>query len=75
MALQLEDSSAVAQWYAKQELFDVKLTDPDEARAKLEKVTKTQVNNWLKQQVKLNRLRLSIIGPHTDTDYFKKMLP
>ena len=74
MALQMEDSSNLAQWYAKQELFDVKLSDPVIIKEKLAKITKEDVNKWLQTQVKLSQLRLTLVGPYSDADYFKKFL-
>ena len=74
MALQMEDSSNLAQWYAKQELFDIKLTEPDELKAKLAKITSKDVNKWLEKQVKFGQLRLTIVGPHTDVKHFESLL-
>lgn len=62
MQLSLEDSSVVANYYAKQALFAKKIETPEQRLAKVEKVTAEQVQAVAKQVFKWNKVRIAIIG-------------
>ncbi|MGB0757267.1 MAG: M16 family metallopeptidase [Patescibacteria group bacterium] len=74
LALQFEDSAAVAIWYAKQALFDSKLKSPEEVLNGIDKLKREDINSWLKKHVTANKLRLTLVGPFEDTKVFEKFL-
>jgi len=74
LALQMEDSSQVAQWYAKQELFSLKIQSPEDIKQQVDKLTQVDVNKWLAKQVKLNQLRLTVVGAAANKNHFLKLL-
>ncbi len=62
MQLSLEDSSTVANYYAKQALFAEKIQSPEEKLAKVDKITAEQIQAVAKKVFKWNQVRIAIIG-------------
>jgi predicted Zn-dependent peptidase len=62
MQLSLEDSSTVANWYAKQALFAKKIMTPDDKLAKVDAVTSEQIQDIAKKVFQWNKVRVAIIG-------------
>lgn len=66
--LALEETSEVADWYGKQELFLGKAETPAEKMRKIDAVTVAEVNRAAKDVFRDDRLRLAVIGPYEDAD-------
>lgn len=62
MQLSLEDSSTVANWYAKQALFADAIETPEQKLAKIDKVTAKEIQSLAAQIFKWNAVRIAIIG-------------
>lgn len=60
--LYMEDSSALANWYAKEALFHDNMISPEEYLSKIDAVTMAQVRRVTKQLFKKNQMRIAIIG-------------
>ncbi len=71
--LELEDSRAVAGWYASQEMLNKKMYNPDDIMAKIDAVTAEEVK--AAAQTYLTRpLNLAVIGDFADKGIFEKVL-
>lgn len=62
LTLSMEDSSSQASWYAKQALFMDQLYTPQDRLARIEKVTREDVQKVAKQLFVMNQMRVGIIG-------------
>lgn len=62
MTLSLEDSSVVANYFAKQALFKKKIATPEERLALIEKVTAADIMRVAKKVFKMNQMRVACIG-------------
>ncbi len=74
IALSLENSSAVTRFFGEQELLRGKIETPEEVFKKLDKVTINEIYAVAKKFFKPNNLNLSLIGPYTNADIFKKLV-
>lgn len=74
LALGLEDTSVVGEFFASQELFLKKVLTPEEVYKKLDIVTIKDVVAEAKRLFTPSRLNLAIIGPFTNDSKFKKLL-
>ncbi|HBV58408.1 MAG TPA: hypothetical protein DEB73_04100 [Candidatus Magasanikbacteria bacterium] len=74
MVLQLEDSSAQAEWYGRSALLKKKIRTPQEELALYRAVKLVEVQKIANQVFQMPRLRLSAIGPYKDNLELKKML-
>ena len=72
-ALNLEDTSHVAQWYAQQELMTGKMTTPEQKNEIIRKITKEEVKKVAEQVINFNRASLAVIGPFKDKSKFEKI--
>lgn len=72
--LGLEESFAVAEFLAEQELFWQKIEDPDELVEKYSKVTPTDIQKFAREFFVSQNLNLAIIGPFTKKDNLGKIL-
>ncbi|MFH2018795.1 MAG: hypothetical protein ABII98_02270, partial [bacterium] len=63
MALAMEESSAQAEWFAKQFWFLNKIETPDQMVNKIKKVTAKQVQAVAKQLFDFDQMRVAAIGP------------
>ena len=74
LVLELEDSRAVAGYYAHQELLEKKILNPDEVIAKINVITKNDIDRVGKKYFVNKRLNLAIIGNFTDGQELQKLL-
>lgn len=72
--LALEDSSNLAGFFGKQELLNKEVLTPEEKFAKIEKVTKEEIQKVAKDIIKEERLRGAIIGPFKEEKEFLDLL-
>ena len=71
LALELEDSSDMASFYGKQELYQGKIKSPAEKLALINAVTAAQVKAVAREVIKNEKASLAVIGPFKDE---KKLL-
>ena len=74
LVLSLEDSSDLANWYAKQAALMKRTETPEERLAKIKKVTVNDVAKVAKEIFKKDQLRLVILGPYKDKVRFLKLM-
>jgi len=74
LVLELEDSRAVAVYYAQQELLEKETDNPDEVLKKLDSVTIDQVNAVGKKYFTDDKLNLALIGNYSDRQSLEKLL-
>jgi len=74
MALDLEDSMSIAEWYANLELNDRKLMTPQEKLKKIMAVKESDIKKVASDIFDLNRVNLAVVGPFKDDKKFKKLL-
>ncbi len=72
--LELEDSRAVAGFFAQSEILEGKIETPEELIAKIDKVTMEEVEEAAKKYFKESQLNLAIIGNFPDRQRFEKLL-
>lgn len=72
--LELEDSRAVASFYAHEELTEKKVKDPSEVISLIESVTKEQVDQAGKKYFKNEGLNLALIGNYSGKEKLEKVL-
>jgi predicted Zn-dependent peptidase len=72
--LELEDSRAVAGFFAQGEILEQKIETPEELIAKIDKVTMEEVEAAAKKYFKQDQLNLAIIGNFPDRQRFEKLL-
>ncbi len=73
LAIYLESSDAVANYYAKQSVTRKKLRKPEEFIAQLEKVTAKDIQKLAKEIFVNDKLNLAIIGPIKNDAKLKKV--
>lgn len=73
-AIDLEDSSAVSQWYAAGELLAGRIMTPEEKLAIIRRVTAKQVMAVAKEIFDMKKASLAVIGPYDDEASFRKLL-
>ncbi len=66
--LNLEDSSHLAEWYARQELLQRRVMSPEERVARVFAVTKEDVRRAAKDVFVANRMALAVVGPYSQAD-------
>lgn len=74
IALALEDTRAVNDFFGEDELFHTGNETPEEVFAKVDKVTVDEVVAEAKKLFKPEKLNLAIIGPFKDEEKFVKLL-
>lgn len=74
IALALEDTRAVNDFFGEDELFDTGNETPEEVFAKVDKVTIDEVVAEAKKLFLPSKLNLAIIGPFKDKEKFVKLL-
>jgi len=74
MILSLENASNHLSFLTSQEILGKKLEDLEDVFAKLNKVTRKDVNNAIKRLINWKQVNLAIIGPFKDKNKFKKLL-
>ncbi len=71
MALAMEESSAQAEWFAKQFWFMDKMETPDETVRKIKEVTAAEVRAIAKKLFDFDEMRLAVIGPVDKSEILK----
>lgn len=66
MALSMEDSFALAAWYARQELLETEVLHPDTSLACLEAVQAADIQRLAQTLLRSERLNLAIVGPFSE---------
>ncbi|MBI5071557.1 insulinase family protein [Candidatus Falkowbacteria bacterium] len=74
LVLALEDSSQVADWYAKQELLIGEILTPEEKLKKVFAVTAGDIKKVAKEVMQKNKMSIALIGPFKDETPFAKFL-
>lgn len=74
LVLALEDSSQVADWYAKQELLIGEILTPEEKLKKVFAVTAGDIKKVAKDVIQKNKMSVALIGPFRDETPFAKFL-
>lgn len=74
LALALEDSFRVANFYTNQELLRKTIETPEEVREKIEAVTAEDIQRVAKDIFVPQKLNLAIIGPYKSKDHFDSLL-
>lgn len=72
--LGLEESSALAEFFAKQELLQKKIQTPEMRLERIDKVTREDVLSVAKKMFRTSGLSASLIGPFKDKARFMKLL-
>jgi len=72
--LGLEESSALAEFFAKQELLQKKIQTPEERLAKIDAVTREDIKSVAKAVFRTNGMSAALIGPFKDKARFMKLL-
>lgn len=73
LSLSLEDSSEVANWYAKKFWFSNNLDTPDDIIKQIKKVKANEVKKIAKKLFDFNKIRLAAIGPIKKQDIIKML--
>ena len=63
LALSLEDSFAIAAWYARQQLLSPEVLEPEEAISRLEAVQPEDIQRLASGIFQTERLNLAVVGP------------
>lgn len=74
LALGIEDSEDVAQYFGMRQLLTNEIESPDEALAKIRAVTVDEVQQLLEDILQPNELRLALIGPFKDQQPFDEIM-
>lgn len=74
LVLALEDSSQVADWYAKQELLLGEILTPEEKLKKVFAVTAGDIKKVAKDVIQKKKMSIALIGPFRDETPFAKFL-
>lgn len=74
LALELEDSRAVAMFFGEQELLEEKIETPNEVIENVEKVTIADIAKVADKYIRAERLNLAMIGNFESTEEFEKEL-
>ena len=74
IVLQLEESSDLAGWYGKQQIFLDQLETPEERFNKLQKVTQADVLRVAREVIKPARMAAAVIGPFKDEKKLRQYL-
>lgn len=74
IALSLEDSQEVAEWYGMKELLQGKVETPKEVFEKIDKVTLEDIKRVANRVLNREKANLAIIGPFNDEERFLKLI-
>lgn len=74
LVLELEDSSDLAGFFGKQELYTGRIKTPEERMAEHDAVTASQVQAVAKDIFKRAHASLALIGPFKDAGHFAKLI-
>ena len=74
MAFRSEDPEYMGEYYGRQELFDMPMMTLDEHIAKIESVTKDDINKLIKKYIKENTLNLALVWNKPKDEKLEKLL-
>jgi len=74
LVLGLEDSSRLAEWYAKQELLTGRIEDPTKKLGRVMRVTADDVRAVARDVIRPGRLALAVIGPEGRSERYEKLI-
>jgi predicted Zn-dependent peptidase len=74
IVLELEDSSDLAGFFGKQELYTNQVKTPEEKFAEINAVTAADIKAVAKDVIRQSRASLALIGPFKDAKRFEKLL-
>jgi predicted Zn-dependent peptidase len=74
IVLTLEDSSNLADWFAKQELLQNKILTPEEKLRLFDRVTVGDIKKIAREVLRKEFVNLALIGPYKDESRFLKLL-
>lgn len=74
IALSLEDTQAVGDFFAEQVLFQNEILTPEELYGKIDAVSMEEVYSEAEKLFKKEKLNLAVIGPYKDEEKFKKLI-
>ncbi len=74
LVLELEDSSDLAGYFGKQELFTNEVKTPEERLREVLAVTRIDVRRVAIDVIRKSRASLALIGPFTDARHFEKLI-
>lgn len=74
MALDLEDSESVAQYFGSKQLLKEEIETPEEVLEKIKAVTLDEVNAIITQLVKPGMAKFAVVGPYKDSTVFEEIL-
>ena len=73
LALSLEDPFTLASWYARQELLEPEVLEPEEALTRIDSVQAEHIRNMAQAMFRPDRLNLAIVAPFSDNgDRFRQ---
>jgi predicted Zn-dependent peptidase len=74
LVLELEDSSDLAGFFGRQELYTNAIKTPDEKFAEYDAVTDREIKAAAKDVIKKSRASLALIGPFKDPNHFDALI-
>ncbi|USN53218.1 MAG: insulinase family protein [Candidatus Nomurabacteria bacterium] len=74
LVLELEDSDHIGAWFGKQWLLTKKIETPAEKMAKIQRVTREEVNALARKIINPQKMNLAIIGPYKDAKRFENLV-
>lgn len=74
IVLELEDSSDLAGFFGKQELYTNEVKTPEEKFAEINAVTAAEIKAVAKDVIRQSHASLALIGPFKDAKRFEKMI-
>jgi predicted Zn-dependent peptidase len=75
LALSLEDSFTLAAWYARQELLEPEVLEPEDSIAQIDRVQVADIQRLAQDLFRIEQLNLAIVGPFSeDGDRFRRAL-
>jgi predicted Zn-dependent peptidase len=75
MKLRLENSSSVAEFYGRQELFYDEVKSPEEVLAQIEKVTVEDIRRVAREVFDEKYLSVAAVGPYKSSEELRKFIP
>lgn len=74
LILDLEDSSAVAEWYGRQQLLIGKIKTPEQKINEIMKITRQDVNRLAQKIFQTKKINLALIGPFkTEKEFLARL--
>jgi predicted Zn-dependent peptidase len=74
VTLRLEDTSNIADWYAKQELLQHETLTPDEKLRLFDRVTVAQISQVAQEVFQYEMCSVAVIGPYKDVKFLKPLI-